>query len=159
MTFTPKERQLLLAAQHQDLLPVSSWSDFVLLLALDALWQIRPRRFAHGPATTKPDGSPVTELEETVEQRARGYLAQFAPGAVLVGEESGGSVPTKGTALAIDPIDGTRSFLSGGSTFATSLAVLVDGQTVAAAIANPTTAEIAYVFVEPELFQLKPITM
>jgi fructose-1,6-bisphosphatase/inositol monophosphatase family enzyme len=49
-----------------------------------------------------------------------------------------------GTAVAIDPIDGTRAFLAETETYGTTLAVIRDGEVVLGMVSNPTAGEIAY---------------
>ena len=74
----------------------------------------------------------------------QGAGVAFVPGAVVIGEETGGALPAKGTAIAIDPIDGTRAFLAETETYSTTLALIRDGKTALGMISNPTTGEIAY---------------
>jgi fructose-1,6-bisphosphatase/inositol monophosphatase family enzyme len=94
--------------------------------------------------TIKEDGSPATEIEERIESILRDWLPFFDPEAVVVGEETGGVLPVKGTAIAIDPIDGTRAFLADTETYSTSMALIRDGKTVLGLVSNPATGEIAY---------------
>jgi len=61
----------------------------------------------HPGVTIKEDGCPVTQIEGRIESRLREWVPLFDPSAVVVGEETGGALPAKGTAIAIDPIDGT----------------------------------------------------
>ena len=44
----------------------------------------------------------------------------------------------------MDPIDGTWAFLSGTSTWTTTLAVFKDGKPILGMVSNPTTGEIGY---------------
>ncbi|MBK8169797.1 MAG: inositol monophosphatase [Sandaracinaceae bacterium] len=62
----------------------------------------------------KPDRSPVTEADQAVENRIRGYLAGRYPTAAFLGEETGAS-PESNASLrfVVDPIDGTRAFVRG----------------------------------------------
>jgi fructose-1,6-bisphosphatase/inositol monophosphatase family enzyme len=62
----------------------------------------------------------------------------------VVGEETGGVLPSAGTAIAIDPIDGTRAFLAETETYSTTLALIRDGEIVLGMVSNPTAGEIAY---------------
>ncbi len=61
-----------------------------------------------------------------------------------MGEETGGSLPETGLALAVDPVDGTWAFLSRTENIATTLAVFRDGNPFLGMVSNPATGEIAY---------------
>jgi fructose-1,6-bisphosphatase/inositol monophosphatase family enzyme len=117
---------------------------FRLLLEAGRLIR-RSRGAISGPeVSVKDDGSPVTEVEHQIEATLREWLSSFDPEAVVVGEETGGTLPAKGVAVAIDPIDGTRAFLAETEAFATTLALIQDRVTRLGMVANPTTGEIAY---------------
>ena len=62
----------------------------------------------------KPDRSPVTAADRSVEARLRTFLEREVPQASFLGEESGAG-GTAGAALEwlVDPIDGTRAFVRG----------------------------------------------
>ncbi len=115
-------------------------------LLLEAGQWVRGRRVAAGAAgvTIKEDGSPTTDLEGQIESRLRASLSAFGSDAVVVGEETGGTLPSKGTAVAIDPIDGTRAFLAETETYSTTLALVRDNETRLGLVLNPTTGELAY---------------
>ncbi len=65
----------------------------------------------------KPDESPVTQADRGVETLVRDYLNEHCPGDGIFGEEHGVEGPDKDQMWIIDPIDGTRSFLSGHPLF------------------------------------------
>jgi fructose-1,6-bisphosphatase/inositol monophosphatase family enzyme len=97
-------------------LPTDAGADDVTVylgirLLLEAGQLVRERRAEAGQAgvTIKEDGSPATEIEHQIEWRLRRWLSAVGSDAVVVGEETGGALPLKGTAIAIDPIDGTRA--------------------------------------------------
>jgi myo-inositol-1(or 4)-monophosphatase len=94
----------------------------------------------------KEDGSPATKLEEQIEAFVRQDLSEFSPEAQLIGEESGGIVPAVGVAVAIDPIDGTWSYLNRTETCATSLVFLRDQKPFLGMVMNPVTGEVGYAF-------------
>lgn len=99
-----------------------------------------PRRESTGPAvrakSTPTD--PVTIVDTETERLLRDRLAELRPGEHVLGEEGGGSSddsvgrPT----WVVDPIDGTVNFVYGLPAYVVSVAVQVDGQSVAGAIAN-----------------------
>ncbi|WP_170345322.1 inositol monophosphatase family protein [Ruegeria atlantica] len=75
----------------------------------------------------KQDESPVTQADQTVEAEVRTYLKQHFPEHGIFGEEHGQESGDGRHMWVIDPIDGTRSFLSGHPLFGFLLAHLVDG--------------------------------
>ncbi|QFT75119.1 inositol monophosphatase family protein [Ruegeria sp. THAF33] len=76
----------------------------------------------------KQDESPVTQADKAVEAEVRSYLKQHFPGHGIFGEEHGQEAGDGLHMWVIDPIDGTRSFLSGHPLFGFLLAHLVDGR-------------------------------
>jgi fructose-1,6-bisphosphatase/inositol monophosphatase family enzyme len=132
-------------------LPTDAGADDVTVylgirLLLEAGQLVRERRAEAGQVgvTIKEDGSPATEIEHQIEWRLRRWLSAVGSDAVVVGEETGGALPLKGTAIAIDPIDGTRAFLAETETYSTTLALIRDGGVVLGMVSNPTVGEIAY---------------
>ncbi len=124
----------------------SRWVGAGLYMVLDAGRLVREQRMGAGREGVhyKDDGSPATRLEADIESLLRKRLAQFAPDAAVVGEETGGALSCSGVEVAIDPIDGTWAFLSGTETYTTTLGVFLDGEPVLGMISNPTTGEIGY---------------
>jgi fructose-1,6-bisphosphatase/inositol monophosphatase family enzyme len=93
----------------------------------------------------KADHSPVTRFEREIEIRAKERLRQLDEGIAFVGEESGGQLPAKGLAVALDPVDGTWALLNRTATCAVSLTIYRDGQAIVGVVANPATGEVGYV--------------
>jgi|SRR5690606_49797 len=77
----------------------------------------------------KPDGSIVTEADEAVEDALRAAIADERPGDAVLGEERGqtGQGPRR---WIVDAIDGTHSFASGSTQWATLIALEVGGEVV-----------------------------
>jgi fructose-1,6-bisphosphatase/inositol monophosphatase family enzyme len=92
----------------------------------------------------KADGSPVTRQEREIEALLREHLVREGIDADVVGEETGGTLPARGTAVAIDPVDGTWSLVNRSESHVVSLAVCSDGTPVIGGVLNPSTAELAY---------------
>jgi histidinol-phosphatase len=87
-----------------------------------------PRFRAHDfSVSTKPDLTPVTEVDRAVEAMISEMLSTQRPEDAMVGEEYGsrGSSPRR---WIVDPIDGTKSFVRGVPVFATLIA-LYEGET------------------------------
>lgn len=123
----------------------AAWIRFGLSMSLESGHRLREARLAAFDGVDfKGDGSPVTKLEAAIEEQVAARLFTFAPEAVLVGEETGGKLPSTGLAIAVDPVDGTWAFLSRTENIATTLAAFRDGTPFLGMVSNPATGEIAY---------------
>ncbi|MEY4639107.1 MAG: hypothetical protein RLY13_105 [Actinomycetota bacterium] len=85
---------------------------------------------------TKPDLSPVTDADRSVEQALKEKLAEAVPNDALIGEEFGNSGSANRTWI-IDPIDGTANFMRGVPVWATLIALAVDGKPVVGVVSAP----------------------
>ncbi|OIQ28427.1 MAG: 3'(2'),5'-bisphosphate nucleotidase CysQ [Alphaproteobacteria bacterium MedPE-SWcel] len=91
----------------------------------------------------KPDGAgPVTEADLAVNRYLEDRLRAARPDYGWLSEESDNEVARLSCprVFIIDPIDGTRSFADGSRTWAHSLAIVEDGQPVAAVVYLPQRA-------------------
>lgn len=87
-----------------------------------------PRFDAHDFAIeSKPDLTPVTEVDRAVEQLVSQRLADERPDDALLGEEFGSRGSEGGRRWIIDPIDGTKNFVRGVPVWATLIG-LYDGE-------------------------------
>jgi len=68
------------------------------------------------------DYDPVTVADRNAELAIREVLAQERPDDTIIGEEFGDQHGTSGVIWVIDPIDGTRGFVSGTPTWGTLIA-------------------------------------
>jgi histidinol-phosphatase len=85
---------------------------------------------------TKPDLTPVSDADRAVEDVVRRTVADRRPGDAVVGEEFG----TSGGGARrwiVDPIDGTKNFVRGAPSWATLLALEVDGAVVVGVVSAP----------------------
>lgn len=89
----------------------------------------------------KSDESPVTQADKQVETEVRAYLKQHFPNHGVFGEEEGKDIGDGRHMWVIDPIDGTRSFLSGHPTFGFLLAHLNAGQAELGLVGMPALGE------------------
>lgn len=87
---------------------------------------------------------PVTIADEAAEARIATELSKRWPSALIVGEEGCardasvlGQLAGAELAFVLDPIDGTANFAAGVPLFATMLAVVMRGETVAGLIHDP----------------------
>jgi len=101
--------------------------------------------FAAGVKTwTKGNDSPVTEADMAVDAFLRQHLTALDPAAGWLSEESA-DTPARLSAQrlwVVDPIDGTRAYMAAGSDWAVSVALVVEGRPVAAALFAPATDEM-----------------
>lgn len=79
---------------------------------------------------TKADASPVTLADRAAEAAMREILAQERPADGIYGEEHGNERLDAASVWVLDPIDGTRSFITGSPLWGTLIAV-VQGETIA----------------------------
>lgn len=66
---------------------------------------------------------PVTEADRAAERAMRGILAQERPDDGILGEEFGHVAGSSGLTWVLDPIDGTRGYMSGTPTWGVLIAV------------------------------------
>jgi histidinol phosphatase-like enzyme (inositol monophosphatase family) len=128
-------------------------------LADVAAAEIRPR-FRQPIATErKADISPVTEADRAAERAIRAMLAAERPADGIVGEEYGNQTGSSGLTWVIDPIDGTKAFMTGRATFVTLIALLDGDNPVLGLIDQPITGDRWIGIVgRPTLHNGKPVT-
>ena len=85
---------------------------------------------------TKPDLTPVSDADQSVEQGIRRTLARARPRDAVVGEEHGASGHSQ-RRWVIDPIDGTKNFVRGVPVWATLIALMVDDEVVVGCVSAP----------------------
>jgi myo-inositol-1(or 4)-monophosphatase len=103
---------------------------------------IRPFFRAAGlGADLKDDRSPVTIADRTAEQAMRAVLAERLPGHGILGEEFGLERAEARLRWVLDPIDGTRAFITGRPIFGTLLALLDGDRPILGVIDQPVTGE------------------
>jgi histidinol-phosphatase len=86
---------------------------------------------------TKPDLTPVTDADRSVENALRSTLSQERPDDPVLGEEFGGTAVFSGRQWVIDPIDGTKNFVRRVPVWATLIALLHDGVPVVGVVSAP----------------------
>ena len=85
---------------------------------------------------------PVTEADREAELAVRKLIGERFPDHGLIGEEWDDKPTTGRFAWVIDPIDGTRAFISGVPVWGTLVGLMVDGRAVAGLMAQPFTGEV-----------------
>lgn len=129
-------KELLSPTEHSELL------DFVRLLAKES-GQIIRRYFRSGYAVDrKSDESPVTVADRAAEERMRELICQRYPGHGILGEEFGHHQPDAAFQWVLDPIDGTKNFISHGYLFGTLIALVYQQRAVLGAIHQPIVQDL-----------------
>ena len=84
---------------------------------------------------------PVTVADRDVEASIREFLGRHVPGHRVIGEEQPDTPGDERFTWVIDPIDGTRAFISGLPLWGTLLGLVVDGVPVGGVMHQPFTGE------------------
>jgi myo-inositol-1(or 4)-monophosphatase len=94
--------------------------------------------------TKGDDHSPVSEADIAVNDLLRARLGALLPEAGWLSEETEDDLPGRAMPLAwiVDPIDGTRAFISGRADWTISVALVEDGRPRLAALYAPVTEEM-----------------
>ena len=141
-----------MSAPHRTPRPVVDIERVSELLGEVARQLILPRHRAlgEGDITHKDHGELVTIADIETEQWLSRALAELLPGSSVVGEEAAYADSTIFARLSggdavwvIDPIDGTHNFTQGRDIFATIVALVHGGETVAGWIYEPVTGILA----------------
>ena len=94
--------------------------------------------------TKGDDNSPVSEADIAVNDLLRARLTELMPGAGWLSEETEDHLPGRAQPAAwiVDPIDGTRAFISGRADWTISVALVEHGRPLLAALYAPATDEM-----------------
>jgi 3'(2'), 5'-bisphosphate nucleotidase len=89
----------------------------------------------------KEDGSPVTEADERAQEIILKHLGTELP---IVAEEDSSSQggPLDGPFWLVDPLDGTKEFLSGNGEFTINIALIEDGTPVLGVVLAPALGRL-----------------
>ncbi|WP_254073166.1 inositol monophosphatase family protein [Acidisphaera sp. S103] len=102
---------------------------------------IRPHFRGAVAADLKADQSPVTIADRDAELAMRAVLEQLCPECGILGEEFGLVRPEARLRWVLDPIDGTRAFITGRPTFGTLVGLLDGDAPLVGIIDQPVTGE------------------
>jgi len=86
--------------------------------------------------TSKPDLTPVSEADESVERAIRARLARERPTHAVVGEEYGAEGDSEWRWI-VDPIDGTKNYVRGVPIWGTLIALQRGGDVVVGVVSAP----------------------
>lgn len=97
----------------------------------DAARPVVQRLFRSGVAIDdKADATPVTEADREIERILRGMITAAYPDHGILGEEYGPDRTDAAWVWVLDPIDGTKAFITGRPTFGTLIALCRHGRPV-----------------------------
>jgi histidinol-phosphatase len=85
---------------------------------------------------SKPDLTPVTDVDQSVEEGIRRTLSRVRSRDAITGEEQGSSGHSQRRWI-VDPIDGTKNFVRGVPVWATLIALAVDDEVVLGVVSAP----------------------
>jgi inositol-phosphate phosphatase / L-galactose 1-phosphate phosphatase / histidinol-phosphatase len=89
----------------------------------------------------KDDASPVTQADRECEAAMREAIAKEYPAHGIIGEEFGPDKPKAEFVWVLDPLDGTRSFVTGRPTFGTLISLAQSGQPILGIIDMPILSD------------------
>jgi 3'(2'), 5'-bisphosphate nucleotidase len=96
---------------------------------------------AGGGVRRKDDGSPVTAADEAAEAVIRDGLQRLAPHLPIISEEAASREKPEpvsaGSYFLVDPLDGTREFISGRDEYTVNIAIVTDGVPMLGVITAP----------------------
>ncbi len=102
------------------------------------------KRYFRAPiiVENKPDFSPVTVADKLAEEKMRQLIQREYPKHGIIGEEFGEYNAEAEYVWVLDPIDGTKSFISGALSFGTLIALLKNGSPIIGVINHPVLDEL-----------------
>lgn len=111
----------------------------------DASGEVIRRYFRVSPAElgleSKSDDTPVTIADRSAEEVMRALIEAEFPDHGIYGEEHGFVRTDAAYAWTLDPIDGTKAFVTGMPIFGTLISLMRDGRPVLGVIDQPILAE------------------
>lgn len=119
----------------------AEYIDFAMRLAEASGAPIRRHFRTPIDVVAKADATPVTVADREAETAMRALIEECYPDHGIIGEEFG--TVRSGAALVwvLDPIDGTKSFITGKPIFGTLIALLRDGRPILGVIDQPILGE------------------
>lgn len=117
----------------------------IALSAGRAILEVYARVDEHS-AKIKGDGSPVTDADARAEEIILAGLTKLSPGIPVVAEEAvaaGRTPETQGQPFyLVDPLDGTKEFLSRNGDFTVNIGLIEQGQPVLGVVYAPAIGEL-----------------
>jgi len=121
-------------------------AEFLRRIATAAAAETLPRFRSEGAVANKlaTGFDPVTEADREAERVIRELIRAEYPDHGILGEEHGAENLESRHHWIIDPIDGTRAFISGIPVWGTLVGLTIDGEAVAGLMSQPFTGELFY---------------
>jgi 3'(2'), 5'-bisphosphate nucleotidase len=120
--------------------------DDLLQICLDAGAEIMRIYEGDIEIRTKDDASPVTDADEAAEKIILAGLEKSVPGIPVVAEESAaaGHIPdiSGGKFFLVDPLDGTKEFISKNGEFTVNIALIENGVPISGVVYAPAIGRI-----------------
>ena len=125
---------------------MTDYASFFRSVAAVAAEETLPRFRAATPVDNKLAAGfdPVTEADREAERAIRELIGRHYPGHGIIGEEHGALNDGHDDVWVIDPIDGTRAFISGLPVWGTLCGLTHKGDAVAGMMSQPFTGELYY---------------
>ncbi len=101
----------------------------------------RPIDVEEKKSTRHGDFDPVTEADKAAEQAIRTLIAKTFPDDGILGEEFGDTPGTSGFRWVLDPIDGTRAFISGQTMWGSLIALEKNDENILGLLDQPFLRE------------------
>jgi len=89
----------------------------------------------------KAQFDPVTIADKSAEEAMRAVIERERPGDGILGEEYGEKPSTNGLTWTLDPVDGTRAFITGRHEWGSLIALEKDGRAVLGILDQPVLRE------------------
>lgn len=101
------------------------------------------KRYYRAPLdiVAKPDASPVTAADKEGESAIRAMVAERYPEHGVIGEEFPAEKPDAEYVWVVDPLDGTKSFVTAKPLFATLISLVHGGRAILGVIDHPALGE------------------
>ncbi|HMN24705.1 MAG TPA: histidinol-phosphatase [Ignavibacteriaceae bacterium] len=121
---------------------LQSLSSFLQLLSKESSEIIKKYFRTSLTVESKSDYSPVTIADKLAEEKMRALIQKEFPSHGIIGEEFGSENSDAEYVWVLDPIDGTKSFISGALSFGTLIALLKNGKPIIGVINHPILNEL-----------------
>lgn len=116
---------------------MAEWKGFARHLATISAQVIKPYFRSDFQVNLKADLSPVTVADTKAEEAMRAAIMQRYPDHGILGEEFGNHQPDATYQWVLDPIDGTKSFITHSYLFGTLIALVKNGKPILGVINHP----------------------
>ena len=135
------------------------YCDKLRTTAIEAGEKIMDVRNGNIKVSYKDDSSPVTLADQAAEDIILRDLNELTPEIPIVAEESAsnGDIPDVADIFwLVDPLDGTKEFISGGTDFTVNIALIEDGKPTFGIIYTPALGDI-YIARNPSTATLQKV--